>query len=153
MTYLLLRFPYLDCPEERFLLEALKQLYQFDAIDRWVVMPVDHIQASYRSGFMWRFVSTYLSGVSAVGEVKWPSWGSWWWSSPCNQALPGLCSKALRSAVRTCCSPWPPCCLWRTFSSGQVSTVSVLKGVHKRVLVAEILNIFIEYRTKKALYN
>lgn len=34
MTYLLLRFPYLDCPEERFLLEALKQLYQFDAIDR-----------------------------------------------------------------------------------------------------------------------
>ncbi|XP_075871325.1 putative ATP-dependent RNA helicase DHX40 [Nelusetta ayraudi] len=29
-----IRFPYLDCPEERFLLEALKQLYQFDAIDR-----------------------------------------------------------------------------------------------------------------------
>lgn len=29
-----LRFPYLDCPEERFILEALKQLYQFDAIDR-----------------------------------------------------------------------------------------------------------------------
>ncbi|KAM8903732.1 putative ATP-dependent RNA helicase DHX40 isoform 2-T3 [Spinachia spinachia] len=28
------RFPYLDCPEERFILEALKQLYQFDAIDR-----------------------------------------------------------------------------------------------------------------------
>ena len=30
----LLRFPYLDCPEERFILEALKHLYQFDAIDR-----------------------------------------------------------------------------------------------------------------------
>lgn len=29
-----IRFPYLDRPEERFLLEALKQLYQFDAIDR-----------------------------------------------------------------------------------------------------------------------
>lgn len=29
-----LRFPYLDRPEERFILEALKQLYQFDAIDR-----------------------------------------------------------------------------------------------------------------------
>ncbi|KAM4567283.1 putative ATP-dependent RNA helicase DHX40 isoform 2-T2 [Odontesthes bonariensis] len=29
-----IRFPYLDCPEERFILEALKQLYQFDAIDR-----------------------------------------------------------------------------------------------------------------------
>uniref|UniRef100_A0A8D2ZGU6 RNA helicase n=1 Tax=Scophthalmus maximus TaxID=52904 RepID=A0A8D2ZGU6_SCOMX len=28
------KFPYLDCPEERFILEALKQLYQFDAIDR-----------------------------------------------------------------------------------------------------------------------
>uniref|UniRef100_A0A672HVK8 RNA helicase n=1 Tax=Salarias fasciatus TaxID=181472 RepID=A0A672HVK8_SALFA len=28
------RFPYLDRPEERFILEALKQLYQFDAIDR-----------------------------------------------------------------------------------------------------------------------
>uniref|UniRef100_A0A665V2P7 RNA helicase n=1 Tax=Echeneis naucrates TaxID=173247 RepID=A0A665V2P7_ECHNA len=27
-------FPYLDRPEERFILEALKQLYQFDAIDR-----------------------------------------------------------------------------------------------------------------------
>ncbi|XP_033953287.1 probable ATP-dependent RNA helicase DHX40 [Pseudochaenichthys georgianus] len=29
-----IRFPYPDCPEERFILEALKQLYQFDAIDR-----------------------------------------------------------------------------------------------------------------------
>lgn len=29
-----IRFPYLDRPEERFILEALKQLYQFDAIDR-----------------------------------------------------------------------------------------------------------------------
>ncbi|XP_060929170.1 probable ATP-dependent RNA helicase DHX40 [Limanda limanda] len=29
-----IRFPYLDCPEERFILEALKELYQFDAIDR-----------------------------------------------------------------------------------------------------------------------
>ncbi|XP_037533688.1 probable ATP-dependent RNA helicase DHX40 [Nematolebias whitei] len=29
-----IRFPYLDCPDERFILEALKQLYQFDAIDR-----------------------------------------------------------------------------------------------------------------------
>ncbi|XP_010755444.2 probable ATP-dependent RNA helicase DHX40 [Larimichthys crocea] len=29
-----IRFPYLDCPEERFILDALKQLYQFDAIDR-----------------------------------------------------------------------------------------------------------------------
>ncbi|XP_061637907.1 probable ATP-dependent RNA helicase DHX40 isoform X2 [Phyllopteryx taeniolatus] len=29
-----IRFPYLDPPEERFILEALKQLYQFDAIDR-----------------------------------------------------------------------------------------------------------------------
>uniref|UniRef100_A0A8C5BU70 RNA helicase n=1 Tax=Gadus morhua TaxID=8049 RepID=A0A8C5BU70_GADMO len=29
-----IRFPYLDHPEERLLLEALKQLYQFDAIDR-----------------------------------------------------------------------------------------------------------------------
>ncbi|XP_066534168.1 probable ATP-dependent RNA helicase DHX40 [Hoplias malabaricus] len=29
-----IRFPYLDHPEERFLLTALKQLYQFDAIDR-----------------------------------------------------------------------------------------------------------------------
>ncbi|XP_056296860.1 probable ATP-dependent RNA helicase DHX40 isoform X3 [Pseudoliparis swirei] len=29
-----IRFPYMDCPEERFILEALKQLYQFDAIDR-----------------------------------------------------------------------------------------------------------------------
>ncbi|KAM4743184.1 putative ATP-dependent RNA helicase DHX40 [Anableps anableps] len=29
-----IRFPYLDCPEERFILEALKQLYQFDAINR-----------------------------------------------------------------------------------------------------------------------
>lgn len=29
-----IRFPYLDSPEERFILEALKQLYQFDAIDR-----------------------------------------------------------------------------------------------------------------------
>ncbi|TKS81314.1 putative ATP-dependent RNA helicase DHX40 [Collichthys lucidus] len=29
-----IRFPYLDCPEERFILGALKQLYQFDAIDR-----------------------------------------------------------------------------------------------------------------------
>uniref|UniRef100_W5M8H4 DEAH (Asp-Glu-Ala-His) box polypeptide 40 n=1 Tax=Lepisosteus oculatus TaxID=7918 RepID=W5M8H4_LEPOC len=29
-----IRFPYLDRPEERFLLEALKQLYQCDAIDR-----------------------------------------------------------------------------------------------------------------------
>lgn len=29
-----LRFPYLDPPEERFILDALKQLYQFDAIDR-----------------------------------------------------------------------------------------------------------------------
>lgn len=28
------RFPYLDCPEERHILEALKQLYQCDAIDR-----------------------------------------------------------------------------------------------------------------------
>lgn len=31
------RFPYLDCPEERFILTALKQLYQYDAIDRWVI--------------------------------------------------------------------------------------------------------------------
>ncbi|KAI9537183.1 hypothetical protein NQZ68_027217 [Dissostichus eleginoides] len=30
----LTQFPYPDCPEERFILEALKQLYQFDAIDR-----------------------------------------------------------------------------------------------------------------------
>lgn len=29
-----IRFPYLDPPEERFILDALKQLYQFDAIDR-----------------------------------------------------------------------------------------------------------------------
>uniref|UniRef100_A0A8C2KJ62 RNA helicase n=1 Tax=Cyprinus carpio TaxID=7962 RepID=A0A8C2KJ62_CYPCA len=29
-----IRFPYLDCPEERFILTALKQLYQYDAIDR-----------------------------------------------------------------------------------------------------------------------
>ncbi|KAL6470942.1 hypothetical protein MHYP_G00195920 [Metynnis hypsauchen] len=29
-----IRFPYLDHPEERFLLAALKQLYQYDAIDR-----------------------------------------------------------------------------------------------------------------------
>ncbi|XP_062872435.1 probable ATP-dependent RNA helicase DHX40 isoform X1 [Trichomycterus rosablanca] len=29
-----IRFPYLDRPEERFILTALKQLYQFDAIDR-----------------------------------------------------------------------------------------------------------------------
>ncbi|XP_038548800.1 probable ATP-dependent RNA helicase DHX40 isoform X3 [Micropterus salmoides] len=29
-----IRFPYLDRPEERFILEALKQLYQCDAIDR-----------------------------------------------------------------------------------------------------------------------
>ncbi|KAM4627207.1 putative ATP-dependent RNA helicase DHX40 isoform 2-T2 [Polymixia lowei] len=29
-----IRFPYLDPPEERFILEALKQLYQCDAIDR-----------------------------------------------------------------------------------------------------------------------
>ncbi|KAG9348510.1 hypothetical protein JZ751_002246 [Albula glossodonta] len=29
-----IRFPYLDCPEERFILAALKQLYQCDAIDR-----------------------------------------------------------------------------------------------------------------------
>uniref|UniRef100_A0A7N6B8K7 RNA helicase n=1 Tax=Anabas testudineus TaxID=64144 RepID=A0A7N6B8K7_ANATE len=29
-----IRFPYLDSPEERFILEALKQLFQFDAIDR-----------------------------------------------------------------------------------------------------------------------
>ncbi|KAM7139990.1 putative ATP-dependent RNA helicase DHX40 isoform 3-T4 [Macrochelys suwanniensis] len=29
-----IRFPYLDCPEERHILEALKQLYQCDAIDR-----------------------------------------------------------------------------------------------------------------------
>uniref|UniRef100_A0AAY4EAU0 RNA helicase n=1 Tax=Denticeps clupeoides TaxID=299321 RepID=A0AAY4EAU0_9TELE len=28
------KFPYLDAPEERFILSALKQLYQFDAIDR-----------------------------------------------------------------------------------------------------------------------
>uniref|UniRef100_A0A9J8C8V5 RNA helicase n=1 Tax=Cyprinus carpio carpio TaxID=630221 RepID=A0A9J8C8V5_CYPCA len=28
------KFPYLDCPEERFILTALKQLYQYDAIDR-----------------------------------------------------------------------------------------------------------------------
>ncbi|XP_061538468.1 probable ATP-dependent RNA helicase DHX40 isoform X1 [Phycodurus eques] len=36
-----IRFPYLDPPEERFILEALKQLYQFDAIDRFVrVSPV-----------------------------------------------------------------------------------------------------------------
>lgn len=34
MNHSLLRFPYLDRPEERFILEALKQLYQFDAIDR-----------------------------------------------------------------------------------------------------------------------
>lgn len=30
------RFPYLDHPEERFILDALKKLYQFDAIDRLV---------------------------------------------------------------------------------------------------------------------
>ncbi|XP_030633041.1 probable ATP-dependent RNA helicase DHX40 [Chanos chanos] len=29
-----IRFPYLDPPEERFILSALKQLYQYDAIDR-----------------------------------------------------------------------------------------------------------------------
>ncbi|KAK2831233.1 hypothetical protein Q7C36_016319 [Tachysurus vachellii] len=29
-----IRFPYLDRPEERFILDALKKLYQFDAIDR-----------------------------------------------------------------------------------------------------------------------
>ncbi|MCI4385689.1 hypothetical protein PGIGA_G00053650 [Pangasianodon gigas] len=29
-----IRFPYLDHPEERFILDALKKLYQFDAIDR-----------------------------------------------------------------------------------------------------------------------
>uniref|UniRef100_A0A8D2L3D9 RNA helicase n=1 Tax=Varanus komodoensis TaxID=61221 RepID=A0A8D2L3D9_VARKO len=29
-----IRFPYLDCPEERHILEALKQLYQCNAIDR-----------------------------------------------------------------------------------------------------------------------
>ncbi|KQK80939.1 putative ATP-dependent RNA helicase DHX40 [Amazona aestiva] len=29
-----IRFPYLDCPEERHILEALKELYQCDAIDR-----------------------------------------------------------------------------------------------------------------------
>lgn len=29
------RFPYLDRPEERFILTALKQLYQYDAIDRY----------------------------------------------------------------------------------------------------------------------
>ncbi|XP_016092189.1 probable ATP-dependent RNA helicase DHX40 [Sinocyclocheilus grahami] len=29
-----IRFPYLDSPEERFILTALKQLYQYDAIDR-----------------------------------------------------------------------------------------------------------------------
>ena len=28
------RFPFLDRPEERFILEALKQLFQCDAIDR-----------------------------------------------------------------------------------------------------------------------
>lgn len=28
------RFPYLDRPEERHILEALKELYQCDAIDR-----------------------------------------------------------------------------------------------------------------------
>lgn len=33
--YGIFRFPYLDCPEERFILTALKQLYQYDAIDRW----------------------------------------------------------------------------------------------------------------------
>ena len=39
-----LRFPYLDHPEERLLLEALKQLYQFDAIDRLVaVCPPENI--------------------------------------------------------------------------------------------------------------
>lgn len=40
MSCFLFRFPYLDCPEERFILEALKQLYQFDAIDRWV-LPIE----------------------------------------------------------------------------------------------------------------
>lgn len=34
MSCFLSRFPYLDRPEERFVLEALKKLYQFDAIDR-----------------------------------------------------------------------------------------------------------------------
>lgn len=34
LSCVFLRFPYLDCPEERFILEALKQLYQYDAIDR-----------------------------------------------------------------------------------------------------------------------
>ncbi|KAM9469363.1 putative ATP-dependent RNA helicase DHX40 isoform 2-T2 [Clarias gariepinus] len=29
-----IRFPYLDHPEERFILDALKKLYQFDAVDR-----------------------------------------------------------------------------------------------------------------------
>ena len=49
-----LRFPYLDHPEERLLLEALKQLYQFDAIDRLVAVhlktfifsPYAHLSAS-----------------------------------------------------------------------------------------------------------
>lgn len=36
-NYDIFRFPFLDCPEERFILTALKQLYQFDAIDRWVI--------------------------------------------------------------------------------------------------------------------
>lgn len=57
------------------------------------------------------FMSSYLSGVWAVGEAEWPNWGSWWWSSPCTRASPGPCSKPPRSAVRTCCSPWLPCCL------------------------------------------
>ncbi|XP_042595246.1 probable ATP-dependent RNA helicase DHX40 isoform X1 [Cyprinus carpio] len=29
-----IRVPYLDCPKERFILTALKQLHQYDAIDR-----------------------------------------------------------------------------------------------------------------------
>lgn len=43
------RFPYLDRPEERFILEALKQLYQFDAIDRCAV---HNFTRFLRSGFI-----------------------------------------------------------------------------------------------------
>lgn len=60
--------------------------------------------------------------TSDAGGVKWLNWVSWWWSSRCTLAWHGLYLKPPRLAVRTCCSPWPPCCLWRTSSSGQVSS-------------------------------
>lgn len=43
-----LRFPYLDPPEERFILDALKQLYQFDAIDRSGLWFCQHNTVSFR---------------------------------------------------------------------------------------------------------